>query len=234
MTVAAPSPKSGFFAAIGHRWRIVAAVAGGVVASLVAGAEISAPSARPLFGWVVGAAIYVVTTLWMFYTTDEATVRRHAAQEDENRGILTAGILAAAAASLGVAIFALRHATGLVSGDAKASQMIVVWLACSTLILSWLMAQCLFVLHYAHRYFGDHDDNGQVDGGIKFPGEPPRTYRDFIYVAVCVGATCQVSDFNITTCRFRNLVTLHALFAFAFNTMILALGINIIAGLVGH
>jgi len=234
MTAANTSRKPALFTAIGHRWRIVAAAAGGVAASLVAGVEFNAPSAAPLFGWVVGAAIYVITTAWMFYTTDEAAVRRHAAQEDENRGILTAGILAAAAASLGVAMFALRHAKGLVSGDAQASQMIVVCLASSTLILSWLMAQCLFVLHYAHRYFGDPDRDGRTDQGIEFPGEPPRSYRDFIYVAVCVGATCQVSDFNITTCRFRNLVTLHGLFAFAFNTMILALGINIIAGLVGH
>ncbi len=48
-------------------------------------------------------------------------------------------------------------------------------------------------------------------------------------MAVCIGVSGQVSDFNIVSARFRNLVTVHALIAFFFNTMILALGINIFA-----
>ncbi len=216
-----------------YRWRILASALGGVLIGW-AGSNMRLPGSGLLIGWVAGAAIYVVTTVWMFLTTDEATLRRHAAFEDENRGILTTVMLMAAAASLGVAIFALRDSKILISRHPHFGQWIVLGLAAATLALSWLIAQCLFVLHYAHRYFGDSDADGAVDGGIDFPGEPPRTYRDFIYVAVCVGATCQVSDFNITSCRLRGLVTKHALFSFAFNTMVLALGINILAGLIGQ
>jgi uncharacterized membrane protein len=216
-----------------YRWRILAAALGGAAAGWAA-SHLRLPGSGLLIGWVAAAAIYVATTVWMFMTTDEADVRRQAAFEDENRGILTTVMLMAAAASLGVAIFALRDSKILASRHPLSGQWIVLALAGSTLILSWLIAQCLFVLHYAHRYFGDFDANGAIDGGINFPGEPPRTYRDFIYVAVCVGATCQVSDFNITTARFRGLVTTHALFSFAFNTMVLALGINILAGLLGQ
>jgi uncharacterized membrane protein len=50
-------------------------------------------------------------------------------------------------------------------------------------------------------------------------------------MAVCIGASAQVSDFNITNGR---LVTLHALLAFFFNTMVLTLGINILASIVGQ
>jgi uncharacterized membrane protein len=110
----------------------------------------------------------------------------------------------------------------------------VMGLSVLTLALSWLVVQCLFTLHYAHRYFGDRDGDGTPDGGIEFPGAAPTTYRDFIYVAVCVGATCQVSDFNITTSKFRNLVTTHAVITFVFNTTVLALGINIIGNLMGQ
>jgi uncharacterized membrane protein len=218
---------------IRHRWRILAAALGGAVAGWGA-SHLRLPGSGLLIGWVVAAAIYVSTTVWMFLTTGESEVRRHAAFEDENRGILTTVMLMAVAASLGVAVFALRDSKILGSRHPHFGQWIVLGLAGSTLILSWLIAQCLFVLHYAHRYFGDFEKNGKVDGGVAFPGEPPKTYRDFIYVAVCVGATCQVSDFNITTGRFRALVTTHALFSFAFNTMILALGINILAGLLGQ
>ncbi len=215
------------------RWRLLVALAGGALAALAAAHRVLPGSALQI-GWVAFAAIFLVTTGWMFLHTDEAEVRRRAAMEDENRGILTTLILAAIAASVAVAMLALRDSRLLTSRHMQGDQGWVLALSISTLVLSWLLAQCLFVLHYAHRYFGDHDDNGQVDGGIKFPGEPPRTYRDFIYVAVCVGATCQVSDFNITTCRFRGLVTTHALFSFAFNTMILALGVNILAGLLAQ
>jgi uncharacterized membrane protein len=109
------------------------------------------------------------------------------------------------------------------------------WLfSISTLILGWVIVQTVFTLHYAHRYFGDGDRDGEADAGVKFPGDAPTTYRDFIYMAVCIGASAQVSDFSITNARFRNLVTAHSLLAFLFNTMVLALGINILATVIGQ
>ncbi len=51
---------------------------------------------------------------------------------------------------------------------------------------------------------------------------------------MCIGASGQVSDFNITSSSLRRLVTLHALLAFFFNTAVLALGINILATLIGQ
>ena len=216
-----------------HRWRMFAAVAGGVAAGGAAAFRIL-PGSALLVGWVAFAGIFVVTTVWMLLTTDEKTLRHNAALEDENKGILTTLILAAVAASVAVALLALRGSKLLSSRHMEGDQGWVLALSVSTLVLSWLLAQCLFTLHYAHRYFGDSNTDGQPDGGIKFPGEPPKTYRDFVYVAVCVGATCQVSDFDITSSRVRGLVTAHALFSFAFNTMIVALGINILAGMLSQ
>jgi uncharacterized membrane protein len=43
--------------------------------------------------------------------------------------------------------------------------------------------------------------------------------------------TCQVSDVNITSRCMPRLALLHGLLSFVFNTMILALGINILSGL---
>jgi uncharacterized membrane protein len=216
-----------------HRWRIFAAAAGGVAAGWAA-ADRLLPGSALLVGWVAFAAIYLVTTGWMLLTSDEATVRHNAALEDETKGILTTLILTAVAASVAVAFLALRDARFLSSRHMQSDQGWVLAFSISTLVLSWLLAQCLFTLHYAHRYFGDTNTDGAPDGGIAFPGEPPRTYRDFIYVAVCVGSTCQVSDFDITSSRIRGLVTAHALFSFAFNTMIVAMGINILAGMLSQ
>ena len=44
--------------------------------------------------------------------------------------------------------------------------------AIGTLVLSWLSVQSLFTLHYAHRYFGDPDDNGKTQEGFQITGDP--------------------------------------------------------------
>ena len=218
---------------IRYHWRLFAAVLAGLAAGVAAAVGDHFVGAPLLVGWNVGAAVFVVTTGWMFLHTDEAAVSANARREDESGFVLTAIVLCAVGASLAAALFALHGSKGLTNAP-RGERGLVLALSAATLMLSWMVVQCVFVLHYAHRYFGDSNRDGAVDGGVKFPGEPPRTYHDFIYVAVCVGATCQVSDFNITTSRYRNLVTTHAIFAFCFNTMIVALGINIIAGLLGQ
>ena len=132
-------------------------------------------------------------------------------------------ILAAVLASLVAIIVALIEARAAGGFD----KALIAGLAGATLILSWVMLQTVFVIHYAHRHFATGDR------GFGFPGEPARTYMDFVYLSFCIGATFQVSDNTVNTAALRNLITAHAAVAYLFNTAILALGINIIAGLVG-
>ena len=47
-----------------------------------------------------------------------------------------------------------------------------------------------------------------------------------------IGMTFQVSDVSITSNRIRRLSLVHALLSFLFNTIILALAINLASGLV--
>ena len=51
--------------------------------------------------------------------------------------------------------------------------------------------------------------------------------------SVIVGVAAQTADVAITRRGLRRLNTVHALFAFAFNTVIVALTINLLAGLFG-
>jgi len=135
-------------------------------------------------------------------------------------------ILVAVSASLAAIVGAMLQIKQL----PRAEQPLAAGLTILTLIGSWVMLQTVFTLHYAHEHFQDIDRRGE-GGGIAFPGEPARTYLDFVYLAVCVGATGQVSDPNVTTGRLRNLVTAHGVTAFFYNTAVLALGINILASL---
>ena len=215
---------------VSHWWRIGASVVAGGAASIFAVGRLKSPGASVLIGWDAAALVFLVLTGALIFTSNEPLVRARAKQEDESRVALMILIILAIVASMGAIVLALRDVQ--VAGKSGLPPWLVA-LASATLVLGWLVVQALFTLHYAHRYFADRDDDGQKDGGVQFPGEPPTSYRDFLYMAVCIGATCQVSDFDITSSKVRNLVTTHALVAFGFNTMVLALGINMIAGLIG-
>jgi uncharacterized membrane protein len=208
-----------------RHWRLWAAATVGVLGWILA-RRLNAPvSTHVLIGWDAGALIYIVLTWRLFLTADEAEVRRRAAREDEGPSLILVIVLIAILASLAAVVSAMLHAR--VAGHGART----VTAACAgvTLILSWIVLHSVFVLHYAHRHFGD----GTGKPGFLFPGEPARTYRDFVYLAFSIGATFQVSDNNVLTARLRNLVTAQAVSAYFYNTAILALGINIIAGLVG-
>ena len=186
-----------------------------------------------LIAWNCACAAFLVPTISMLWWDDEATVRRRAADEDEGRSVTLGIVLSAVVASLVATVLALREQKLAAAHASNAPPWAWIF-SISTLLLGWLVVQTVFTLHYAHRYFGDGDRDGAIDGGVKFPGEAPKTYHDFIYMAVCIGASAQVSDFNITNTRFRRLVTLHSLLAFFFNTMVLALGINILATVIAQ
>ncbi|GAB3320617.1 DUF1345 domain-containing protein [Hymenobacter humi] len=98
---------------------------------------------------------------------------------------------------------------------------------------TWLMLHTLFALHYAHMYFmpllGAVPERRQ--GGLEFAGEAPAVYWDFVYFAFVVGTTAQTADVGVTTLRMRQLVLFHGIMSFGFNTAILALSINVLAGL---
>lgn len=206
-----------------RHWRLGAGVVAGVAGWF--GAKVLGwPGAAPaLAAWVAGAAIFLALTWRLFLTADEARVRDRAAAEDEKTPVLLVVILMAVVASLVGIVMAMieaksgtRFETGLVAA-----------LAGLTLVSSWLVLQTVFVIHYAHRHFG-----GDPKQAFGFAGEPPSSYLDFVYLSFCIGATFQVSDNTVNTSRLRNLITAHAAVAYFYNTAILALGINIIAGLV--
>jgi uncharacterized membrane protein len=218
---------------LARRWRaVLSLLVGGAGLGLARGSG-QPPGLSSLIGWNAACLVFLTTTLWMLWRDDEATVRARAAYEDQGQALTMSIILSAVLASLGATVFTM-HEAKIASSHAGHAAPWAWILSVSTLVLSWVVVQTVFTLRYAHKYFGDGDDDGQIDRGLKFPGEPPRTYHDFIYLAVCVGATAQVSDVNVTTARYRRLVTQHSLLAFFFNTMVVALGINILATVIGQ
>ena len=214
------------------RWRAIGALLIGIVADQLAHHLGGRPATSALVGWDTAALWFVLTTYHALLFDDSETMRRRAAEEDENRGVFFSLILSAVIASLAAIVMALKEGKAGSAVHDLLGPGVVLFLSAATLILSWLVVQGLFTLHYAHRWIGGTEGDRSMAGGIQFVGDAPTTYRDFLYVAVCIGATSQGSDFGIANTRFRTLVTIHALLSFLFNTMVLALGINIIASLI--
>jgi uncharacterized membrane protein len=212
-----------------RRWRVLFAAALGLAGFAAARAWGVHLGLSGLAGWNIAAATYLITTLRVIWRANEAQVRATAAVEDEDAWVTSAIIVSAIAAGFAATVAAMHEA----KSSAATAHTWAAALSVSTLALGWLSVQALFTLRYAHRYFAGDDGEGPDDPGVQFPGHPPTTYHDFLYMALCVGVSGQVSDFSITTGAFRRLVTLHAGLAFFFNTAVLALGINILASIIG-
>jgi uncharacterized membrane protein len=187
------------------------------------------PAIAGLIGWNVGAVGYLIMIWRLYLTADEHEVRARAARQDEPAVVifLLAGL--SIIASLAAVVFALQRPAGAPDVWRAASP----GLAALTLVTSWFVVHSLFVAHYAHRHYQAIAARGDK-AGFLFPGDPPGGYLDFAYLAICIGATAQVSDPGVQSRPLRNLVTAHAVTAFFYNTAVLALGVNILSGLLGH
>lgn len=169
-----------------------------------------------------GAAILFLLSLFpLFQQSSAVEMRRHAEENDANR------ILVLALTFLVSAIIMVTVGVELVQTDKPTARTLVTVIA--TLLLSWLFANTMYALHYAHLFYGDRKD-GKVRRGLEFPDTDTPDYWDFIYFSYTLGMTFQTSDVSIAERHMRRVVTWHSLAAFIFNMGIIAFTINIIGG----
>ncbi len=142
--------------------------------------------------------------------------------QDSSRLLIFGLAIAAAVASLFAVIMLLDVVKQLDPFHLK----MYLLLSALTVISSWTLLHTLFTLRYAHLYYEHHPP-----GGLKFPDTNQPGYIDFAYVAFGVGMASQVADVGPVSTRFRGLILTHSVLAFGFNTLIVALSINVIAGL---
>jgi uncharacterized membrane protein len=159
--------------------------------------------------------------------------RRHALQQDPRRSIILVLLVAAAAVSL----LAMGYSFGKVAHETNLGLTLRLTFAALTILASWTLTHTIFALHYTHHYYGDDETREGIQdrGGVQFPGNDGDLpdYRDFLYFSFVVGMTCQVSDVQVTSRSMRRVVLLHGVLSFFFNTFILALSVNFVAGSLG-
>jgi uncharacterized membrane protein len=226
----APPRRLHMFDAIRHRPRIYVCAALMIVTYLALPHDIRFAT-RALLAWNLATLLFIVLVGWMMARSSEQSIRAHAAIEDEQQWVLLVVGTAAACAALAAIVSEL----GAVKDMAGWSKAAHIGLVATTIITAWTFIHLLFTIHYAHEYYGDEDDDlatPEVREGLRFPGDRNPTYLDFLYFSFVIGCASQTADVETVSNAMRRTTLAHGIVSFFFNTVILALTINIGAGLV--
>lgn len=180
--------------------------------------------------WVCFSLVMLALSWATMLTAHPREIMTIARNQDLSRTLLFLIILVASFVSLVTIVLMLRE---LPEPGEKGYYYNVI-LSIASVACSWILIHTVFTSHYAHLYYTckteEHIDK-PYRGGLNFPSEKAPDYRDFAYFSFVVGMTFQVSDVAITSAIIRRRVLFHGLISFLFNTITLAISINMIAGL---
>ena len=207
------------------RPRLVTATMVGLGIALLLPATVSGPT-RALLAWDVGAGLYLILAWTMMLGASVEQMRRRAKLQDDGAAAVLALTVLAAVASLAAIVLEL---IGVRSYPPRV-QSLHLALSVITILCSWFLVHTAFALHYAHEFYEGAPHT--KDRSLTFAGDPEPDYLDFLYFAFVLGTTSQTSDVTICSRAMRRLALAHGVIAFFFNTTLLALVVNIAAGLI--
>jgi hypothetical protein len=174
--------------------------------------------------WVIAGSAYLILTYVMMYSSNENNMLTLAKKEDAGAAIILLITILASLASLFTIVLILSAAKSLPMSESIKHIVLVL----ATFAVSWLLVHTAFALHYAHAYYQEYEKTQLIP--LMFANKPKPTYVDFLYFSMVIGMTCQTADVNIASSRIRFLVMMQGMTAFIFNTSLLALAMNLIAG----
>jgi uncharacterized membrane protein len=150
-------------------------------------------------------------------------LRRRAGIEDE--GIPLIVLLA-----LGAVAMSLASIFGLLAGNGGPD----LWelsLAIASVPLGWSTVHTIAAFHYAHLYYATEGEDVGDAGGLDFPSTEEPGAWDFLYFSFVIGMTAQVSDVTVHAAGMRRLVLAHSIVSFFYNTVLVALAVNVAVAL---
>jgi uncharacterized membrane protein len=208
------------------RYRLAISAGSALMVALLSPASWHLPL-RAIVAWDIGALVFMGLAVVMMARSTHQIMRRRAELNNENRWRILLGGTIGSAMSLFTIVYMLKDAKQL----EPTLLALHVALAVSTVLCSWFLVHTMFALHYAHNYYVARVLTPDAPASLNFPTEDEPDYWDFMYFSFVLGMTAQVADVNINSRAFRKVCTLHGILAFYFNTAIVAMSINLIAGL---
>lgn len=173
--------------------------------------------------WIGFALTYTVMNLVIAFTRTVPQIKKTAMADDGSAALVLLLVLISSLVSAGT-LFVL-----IVSKEQHPYDKILFSVtAISGMLISWVMIHTVFTFHYAHLYYNEDKRSAK---GLDFPGGEDPDYLDFAYFAFVIGCTFQVSDVVIRSRNLRRLVLLHGLLSFGINTFVVAMMVNLVAGI---
>ena len=173
-----------------------------------------------LAGWDATSAVFVLLVYLSTRGADSSRTSELARKEDDSRVVSEAILIGASVISLVAVVFALLAARGI-QRDLK---MGITALVVVSVLFSWSAVHTIFMLRYTRLYYAQ-------DGGIDFHTDEAPDFGDFLYIALTVGMTFQVSDTDLTSRAIRRAALRHALLSYMFGVAVFATTINIVGTL---
>ena len=187
---------------------------------------------RLLIAWNVGTLVYVGLNMIAISQATTKSIRWRARITDEGKFAILILVSIAALASM-AAIVAELGVTKDLKGLDKGLHL---GLAALTIVSAWVFIHFTFAMHYAHEFFDEtksqDGETPKLRGGLNFPDTDEPDYWDFLYFSFIIGVASQTADVSISSKIMRRTSLAHSILAFFFNSAILALTINIAAGLI--
>ena len=182
---------------------------------------------RIMISWDVFSLVFITMSTITFFTLKPRQIRLLVKNQDASRPVVFFIVLISTVSSLlGILILLLNKQQWLLS------KLVETLIYISGINLSWLLLHIIFTFRYAHLYYQENQP-GNTRGvpALDIQNEPNPDYLDFAYFSFVIGMTFQVSDISIVSRQIRRLALLHGLLSFLFNTVIVALSINVIIDL---
>lgn len=189
------------------------------------GAAAALPSGL-LAGWTVLTLVNTAWALFEVWPMNAEQTRVHATAEDPGHSVARLVAVVGSLASLAAVVTVIVQIRN-VHGPAIYA---LAGLALLSVFSSWALIQTDYMLRYARVYYEAGAD-GEPSGGIDFNQEEPPEYTDFAYFSVGLGMTYQVADTSLTRNAMRRIAIAQTLLAYLFGAGILAVAINLVAGL---
>jgi uncharacterized membrane protein len=202
------------------------------VATTIGVEDARGPWASTLVTWNALAATYVGLSWVLFLRAGPEQVQRWAVRRDRPVQGLLHRWLYGRSATTSLWLIGLGSFYGVASAGyvlprvgriEPDGQDLLTGLGVAAIAASWFAAHTGYALHYAFQY---HRVGGR---GLEFVGDEQPNLLDFAYFSFGVGKTFGATDVAVSTRTMRRTVLLHGLYAFVFNSAILAVALSYIA-----
>jgi uncharacterized membrane protein len=179
-----------------------------------------APELAPLIGWVVAGSVFLAWAWTKAWKAGPDETRDLALHEGQSRRLVDILIIGATIVSLIFVVFALIR-----SQEKDTVGILAAILAALAVVIAWALINTIYAFKYARMYY--HDDRYR----FQFNQEEDPSYSDFAYAAFSIGMAYNANNVDESSTPARRIALGHALLAYLFGTIVVAVAINLVTSL---